>query len=58
MLCRRNMAVTHTPSLSLTLSTRFSAMAPRIIERAVGSLLEFVIHSVESWRDRRLDIAR
>ncbi len=33
-------------------------MAPRIIERTVGDLLEFVIHSVESWRDRRLGIAR
>lgn len=52
------MAVTSISSRALAMppSPRLVDIAPRILETVAGGLLELVIHTVESWRDRsRID---
>jgi hypothetical protein len=47
------MAVTTISSTALTPAPRLGAVAPRLIENLVGSVLELMIHALEDWRDRR-----
>jgi hypothetical protein len=43
-------------ALAMPRSPRLADVAPRILEHVAGGLLELVIHTVESWRDRyRID---
>jgi hypothetical protein len=52
------MAVTSISSRALTMpsSPRLMDVAPRILETVAGGILELMIHTVESWRDRyRID---
>ena len=53
------MAVTSISSRALAMppsSPRLADVAPRILENVAGGLLELVIHTVESFRDRhRID---
>lgn len=52
------MAVTSISSRALAMppSPRLADVAPRLLENVAGGLLELVIHTVESFRDRhRID---
>jgi hypothetical protein len=44
-------------NMPTSLSTRPHA-APRIVETLVGSVLEVMIHAVETWRERRTGVIR
>lgn len=52
------MAVTRISPSAMSRTPRRFAVAPRVLEHLIGNLLELMIHSVESWRDRRDRLAR
>jgi hypothetical protein len=52
------MAVTSMPVRSMTSSPRRQAATPRTLSGLIGSVLELMIHAIETLRDRRTDIAR